>query len=276
MRMSPGCSTAHASSTSRAGAHACRRNAARVSLVKMTRTALFTCAVAVTGCQSNPYVIGRFRDAVCDAHPDALVCSGFERPGFPDWTTTSIVGQATVAQTTAQTYDGNGALVASSTAKESTAVVLDEFPPITSGDLYLRVHLYVPADLPTDTMNFLFVGDYATPDPFKGIDFNLLDGAPQIYSPESAVQRSTSTTVVIPRDRWFCMQVAIGLSATDGTLRLDVDGVNALDLQKLHSLPAAGVHLLRAGIDWSSEQDAPFSIYMDDLVLDTTPIACDG
>jgi hypothetical protein len=36
------------------------------------------------------------------------------------------------------------------------------------------------------------------------------------------------------------------------------------------------VHLLRAGIDWSSEQTDPFDLYLDDLVLATTPVGCEN
>jgi hypothetical protein len=35
-----------------------------------------------------------------------------------------------------------------------------------------------------------------------------------------------------------------------------------------------GVRELRVGIDWSSGQDEPFELYVDDVVLDTAPVAC--
>ena len=46
------------------------------------------------------------------------------------------------------------------------------------------------------------------------------------------------------------------------------------DATAIDTLPEDGVRQFRAGIDWSSEQDAPFEIYMDDIVLDTAPVAC--
>jgi hypothetical protein len=233
------------------------------------------CAVAPISCQNNPYQIGRFVDDGCAAHEDAIFCSGFERPDLSEWTETIVQGSATVAQTELLRRSGRGALYAASTAEESAAVVSLEFPAISQGELFLRVHLYVPEGLATQTTNILFLGDYASPDPFKGIDFNLEDGAPQIFTPESAPDRYTSSSLVIPRDRWFCFQVRLLISETDGLVQLSVDGSVGLDQSELDTLPPGGVHLLRAGVDWSSKQTTPFAVYMDDLVLSRTPVACE-
>ena len=53
-----------------------------------------------------------------------------------------------------------------------------------------------------------------------------------------------------------------------------VDDQLALDARSIDTLPDDGVTQFRAGIDWSSEQDSLFEIYIDDLVLDTAPVAC--
>jgi hypothetical protein len=231
--------------------------------------------LALSGCQNNPYVIGRFTDDACAAHGSAIACSGFERPDLSDFTTTVVEDAGEVEQTGTKAHHGQGALRARTTAEESAAVVALEFTPHYSGDLYLRTYLFVASGIQTQTTNFLFLGDYATPDPFKGVDFNLENGAPQVFVPGSQPDRITSTTLTIPRDRWFCFQAQITLSATAGAVKILVDGAPALDQAGLDTLPPAGVHLLRAGVDWSSLQKAPFEVFMDDLVLDTSPIACD-
>src|SRR5438045_4379236 len=130
------------------------------------------CASVLAAC-SDSYVIGRFVDAGCKAHSDAIFCSAFESPDLSDWSRVIVHGKARVEQTGDRTYEGQGALHASSTGEQSSAVVAEDFPPVKDGDLFLRAFLYVPAGLPTKTMNIAFVGDFATPDPFKGIDFNL-------------------------------------------------------------------------------------------------------
>ncbi len=223
---------------------------------------------------SGSYVIGRFTDSGCDAYADAVFCSGFERPDLSDWTEILVDGDAHVEQTSKRAHDGKGALHAGSTGEKSSAVVAKEFSAVKDGDLYMRAYLYVPDGLETKTMNVFFLGDFATPDPFKGVDFNLEDGALSTYVPQDDPQRFTSTTLTIPRDRWFCFQVHMVVSAKAGQLTIDVDGERALEEQGMNTRPDAGIHLLRAGIDWSSLQTTPFDFYVDDLVLARSAVDC--
>jgi hypothetical protein len=125
-------------------------------------------------------------------------------------------------------------------------------------------------------MNIFFLGDVATPDPFRGIDVNLEDGAFSTYVPESDPQRFTSTTFHIPRDEWFCLQVHVEVATGAGAITILVDGVPALNQRGMNTRPGAGIHLLRVGIDWSSLQTEPFDFYVDGLVLATTNVDCDG
>jgi hypothetical protein len=232
-----------------------------------------TSVVLLAAC-SDPYVIGRFVDDGCKAHADAIVCSGFESPDLSDWSRVLVEGNARVEQTSDRIREGNGALHASSSGERSSAVVAEDFPPVRDGDLFLRAFLYVPAGLTTKTMNILFLGDVATPDPFKGIDVNLEDGAFSTYVPENDPQRFTSTMLRIPRDEWFCMQVHVKVATGTGAVTILVDGMTALDQQNMNTSPDAGIHLLRVGIDWSSLQTEPFDFYVDGLVLSTTNVDC--
>ena len=236
---------------------------------------LFGCAGLLAAC-TDPYVIGRFVDDGCKAHSDAIFCSGFESPDLSDWSDVLVDGRATVGQTSDRTYEGQGALHASSTGEKSSAVVAQDFPAVTDGDLFMRAFLYIPAGLSTKTMNVFFLGDVATPDPFKGIDFNLEDGAFSTYVPENNPQRFTSTALTVPRDAWFCLQVHVKIAAGAGAVTILVDGENALDEQGMNTRPDAGIHLLRMGIDWSSLQTDPFDYYVDGVVLATTSVDCGG
>lgn len=229
--------------------------------------------VALAACGNGAYVIGRFHDDSCDTHHDAIVCSGFEQPDLSDWSVV-VVDNAHVEQSAERAHGGNGSLFAESSGAKSTAVVSKEFPPVTQGELFLRAFVYVPDAQPTKTLNFLFLGDYAAPDPFRGIDFNLEDGALSTYVPGDQPDRFVSTALVIPRDRWFCLQIQMTVSANAGAVTMRVDGEIGLEQKNMNTRPAAGVHLLRAGIDWSSGQTEPFEFSLDDLVLATTPLDC--
>lgn len=232
--------------------------------------------LALFGCEHNPYVIGAFVDDACRAHTGVIACSGFERPDLSEWSRTEVVSTGAVEQTDSRFRSGRGALHATTTDRDSEGVVALEFPPVTSGELFLRVYMYVPGNVETKTSNVLFLGDEPSPDPFKGIDFNLESDAPQIFAPQNDPARYSSTTVTVPRDRWFCFQTTLGISQDAGVVSIAVDGVDALEVTGLRTLTAGGVHLLRAGVDWSSKQTTPFEIFMDDLVLSTAPVACDG
>jgi hypothetical protein len=231
------------------------------------------------GCADNPYVIGRVGDAgvaaeACPAgHASARVCSGFERADLSDWSAPMIERSGQIERTSVRTHSGSGALHASSTAMMSVAVLSASFAPALSGALYLRAYLYVPANLPTETMNILFLGNEASGAAFSGIDLNLQDGALQVYSSASDPQRQTGS-LAIPRERWFCLRARIALDAADGAVQAYIDAALALDARGVDTLPSGGVQQLHAGIGWSSEQDAFFEIYFDDIVLDSVPVAC--
>lgn len=221
-------------------------------------------------------MIGRFVDSGCAGQPDAIFCSGFELPDLSEWDQSVVVNSAEVSQTEAIRRSGRGALYAASTAAESAGVVSVQFPRLDAGELFLRVYMYVPEGLDTMTTNVLFLGDVPSPDPFRGVDFNFEAGAPEIFLPENDPNRFTSALLVIPRDAWFCYQVRLSIAEDEGAVSISVDGAVALDESGLDTLPAGGVHLLRAGIDWSSLQETPFAIYMDDLVLSSSELPCEG
>jgi hypothetical protein len=271
----------------------------------MARAAVVLCALVGVACAENPYVIGRaedggpsatdagvpdagVRDAGADAgvdagqdecageHAGALVCSGFEAPELLDeWDETSLMESGALERTTARAHRGQAALRASSASMMSVAVVSKRVGPVRSGELYVRLYLYVADGLPTRTMNIMFVGDFPMPDPFVGIDFNLATGGElQVFSPQGNPVRQTGS-LTVPRDRWFCLRARIAVSDDAGFVQLFVDDVLALDATGIDTLPDAGIRELRAGIDWSSEQDDFFELYLDDIVLATSPVACD-
>jgi hypothetical protein len=257
---------------------------------KLERMARIACAVALlgmfgVGCADNPYIIGHaadFADAGTDAAArceDALVCSGFERADVAaDWSDTVIEEAGELERSTTRVHSGEGSLHATSRAMQSVAVVVARFSPVRSGTLYFRAYLYVPSGLPTETMNVLFIGSRPDPDPdqnpFVGLDLNIVDGVLQSYSPQAEPKRQTGTAM-ITRDRWFCLRAEIGIGS-HAEVALFVDDGLALRATGVNSLADSGVSMMRAGVDWSSSQDAFFELYLDDVVLDTRRVTCLG
>lgn len=236
---------------------------------------LLLCTSVLAGCSDEPHVIGRFVDTSCADQAGALFCSGFELPDLSEWDERIVVNAGQVSQSEELRRSGRGALHASSTAASSTGAVSVEFPRVDAGELFLRTYIYVPADVDTMTPNVMFLGDVPAPDPFKGVDFNFEGGAPEIFVPENDPNRFTSSLLVIPRDEWFCYQVRILLSEDEGSVTIRVNGELGLDATGIDTLPPGGMHLLRAGVDWSSKQETRFALYLDDLVLSTSEIGCE-
>jgi hypothetical protein len=278
-------------------------------MARIARAAVLLCLVEQSGCADNPYFIGHARNSAdagvgkggtggmggaggattADAGPeagsdasandcaDALVCAGFERENLSaEWSDTVIENSGALERSTVRAHSGGGSLRAQSRANASVADVVARFPPLRSGMLYLRAYLFVPDGLPTERMNLFFIGSRPDPDPspFAGLDLNLENGAVQLFSPQAKPQRQTGE-LTVPRDRWFCLRAEIELGSA-AAVSVFVDDALALRATGVDSIAEGGVSMLRAGIDWSSDQDAFFELYLDDVALDTRPVGCLG
>jgi hypothetical protein len=267
----------------------------------MARSCVVVCALVLAACPGNPYVIGHYADAgrgvvaedgssaaldgaveagrnelvdeCSQLHAGALLCSGFEPEELTaDWDV-AVTREATLARSTARSHLGAGSLHATTEGASSYAIAIARFAALRSGELFVRAYLYVPADQPTEIMNILFVGDDKRTEPFQGIDVNLQSGVPYVFSPQSNPTRHAGL-FAIPRDRWFCLRARFVIDALQGSVQLYIDDQLALESRRFDTLPDDGIDVVRAGIDWSSEQAARFEIYFDDMVVDTAPVAC--
>lgn len=256
----------------------------------MARAAALFCALWLSACPANPYVLGRVADGgpsrdageggtglaedACPAeHPEALVCSGFEPPELSaEWSDQASARAGEIERVGTRVRTGAGALRATSAGPDSYALVAADFAALRSGDLYVRAYSYVPAGLATEIMNIMFVGDGDPIEGFHGIDLNLQDGALQMFSPQSP-QRHTDSAQ-IPRGRWFCLRLHVVIDDQRGFVQAFVDDRQALMSGSFDTLPDEGINQLRLGIDWSSEQAEPFEVFFDDVIVDTVEVAC--
>lgn len=242
----------------------------------MRRAAFWLGLFVSAGCTRNPYVIGEHVADECSTElADAIACSGFEAEDLAlGWTETTTIGTAAVERTTDEAHFGRGALRAESTGADSVGVLSRAFEAVRSGTLYLRAHLFVPADVQTNTINIFFIGASPAPDPFTGVDINLAEGGVlQLFSPQLEPVRQDGQGE-IPRDAWFCLRAELVVDDAVGSVELFVDDASVLLARDVDTLPDEGVRLFRAGVDWSSEQTEPFEMFLDDVALSTEPIPC--
>jgi hypothetical protein len=248
----------------------------------MARAMLALLVCLTLGCADNPYVIGRLLDGgtAHDAGPEstscpaqALFCSGFEAEDLRDeWTATSVIEDGALERTSARVHRGVAALRAESRGPDSAAVVVASLPVQRAGSLHLRAYVYISSAWATDTMNLFFIGDDPA-EPFIGVDLNIDDGAVQVFSPQFLPVRTTGSSL-IARDRWVCLRAQIAISNDLGAVRVWLDDALAVEVSPADTLPAGGIHLFRAGVDWSSGQASFFEVYLDDIVLSDQPVDC--
>jgi hypothetical protein len=80
--------------------------------------------------------------------------------------------------------------------------------------------------------------------------------------------------VVLARDKWTCLQVQMTISASQGAVRLTVDGEVAAVITPIPTLPASGYRSVTAGIVYSDPDQPPIQLFVDEVVADTSPIPC--
>jgi hypothetical protein len=207
-------------------------------------------------------------------YPRALACSQFEASDVAEgWDQVVQTGESRIERTEARSHSGEGALRATTSAATKRAVVVRRLDALYEGELFIRAYLYVPSGVATQTMNIFFVGDDRWSEDDDGVDLNLEGGALQAFLAQESPDRYTGQAA-IPRDRWFCFRARIVLDDELGSVEAHADDTLLLEASGLDTVPDRGVRHFRAGIDWSSEQEEFFEVFMDDLVLARTPVHC--
>lgn len=201
----------------------------------------------------------------CPAHPGALACSGFDDPAPVGWIST-VDATSDLSVVSAPLLAGAGALDARTTATNGRSRFLYEFTQLTSGELYLRAWVYVAPSTLLSNVHTIVVGDANTAD--YGSKFVYTDGKIHVAAAGAAVTGSADA----PLGQWYCLRLELGIG-DQGSVRAYLNDTQFTDATGVDTLPVAGVHNVTAGIDFSGQAD-PAEVFIDELVLDTTPIGC--
>jgi hypothetical protein len=209
----------------------------------------------------------------CRDYEGALFCSGFEDPAFPEFATRRTQA-GFFEQDRTKAFVGQASLRTSTSAPSGYAALLAPIdPPVVSGTLYLRAHLFIPSSSSND-INALFLGNTDDDDATVGIDFDLADSErPELFL--LGYGDYASGGVVVPRDRWFCFQSEIVVSDKAGSVTVSIDGEPAVSLAGVVTRPPGGLDDLSVGIGWSSDAPTTAEVYYDQVVLDDAPVPCE-
>jgi len=208
---------------------------------------------------------------ICDELVGVIFCDGFE-DGFAHWGwRTETAG--TVTAGTSTVYRGAAALYASTTDLSGKASITSELgTTVSSGALYVRAYVYVPSSVVSTGISFLFVGEAVAP--YAGIAFEITGaGRASVYI-GPLDREAAGAHVPMPRDRWVCATLTLDVGDT-GRARAAIDGVSTVDEALIDVLPAGGLSRVTTGIEWSSPTQMSADVYVDEVVVSTSPIPCD-
>jgi hypothetical protein len=211
-------------------------------------------------------------------HPTALFCDDFENglpTGYPDYSYFSNHGTVTASadrvKQGAQAFRGTLMRVP---GQISQASLWRSMTAIQSGSLHVRAHFYLPSGF---VVSNWFVS-LQLGGPAGKLSFDLIyeDRMQIAVNTENAIFRSTNPNTY-PRDRWFCAELVIHLGELGGagSAEVHVDGQKVLEAPiGTDTLPAGGYDYLMAGAPHANGLSAAGEVFMDDVVLATSPIGC--
>ena len=215
-------------------------------------------------------------DLCTERFQDALFCDSFEDGDLSAWEATEEVGTGTVRLVNAdEAYRGSGALRFEVATIDDQALVMAKIPP-QRDFVYVRAYVrYAPGTPSTSGMRLIEVRSEINPATFAVL--HAMDGGEMF----AAITTPTGARITerfsepLLGSGWQCLQFTLRIG-TNGAMRFALDGVLSSDLAG-NTAPEAGpsydevsIGLLRSP---PAMEGAILSV--DDLVIDSKPIACD-
>lgn len=196
--------------------------------------------------------------------PGILFCDGFEDAGLAAWPT----HDNNVARDTTIVHSGSGSLRADSPSTAvSSAVYVQPYPNLTTGELYYRAWIYLPSGPTLSKINLFGTDGASGQGNVVLVDTNEL----RLYN---APDLSTIPTgMAPPRDTWFCIEVNINIGAT-GWAFVYLDGTQIGSESGGNTLATGGYTKLGAGALFLGPAQTALTVYIDDVATGTQPIGC--
>ena len=202
----------------------------------------------------------------------ALICDGFESDPGP-WTGRDE-RMGLVVTDGVQAARGTRALHARTTAAGGQASRgVDPIGPFTSGELWIRMSLFVPASAVVNDFTWVSMGE--TVAPYGGISLGMgSDDATGSYSSISGDYVSDST-LVLPRDTWACLELHVVISDTAGAIEVYREGALRASRSGIDTRPGGGFSYFSAGVDYTDPvTQGPIEIWLDEVALSRTRVPC--
>lgn len=203
---------------------------------------------------------------LCTARKDALACWDYDRPDAP---LPGSAGGTTAVRDTTMFVAGSASMRLTADGRRSGVIASDASlaAAVTSGSLYLRAFFRLPASIVIRDWVVLLEAKSGS----SGVSLQL--------SPDDTMSlHASSATAVgglakVPRDRWFCVELAIDVDPTAGRARLSVDGTMILQHTGIDTQFGRGLNFVRGGLVLGP-QNTLFELSVDEFLVSRTPIGC--
>jgi len=196
----------------------------------------------------------------------ALFCDGFEMDLTP-WGT--VTGPGTSDVQTTQVHGGTKALTVSVSDNPEFRALYRNLPFGGLPAVYVRAWFYVPSGTAFGHVDLLeFEASTG-----EGITAYVSQETFALFTDVNGMFANSGG--MLPRDRWFCVELEVDVSDTVGSVRLKVDGTIITQLTALDTLPPVGFEHIVTGLAYTGPQQfGPASQTLDDIVVDDAPIGC--
>ena len=201
----------------------------------------------------------------CAAHASALFCDGFEA-GLNGW----VISNGSPQVVSTPRHAGTAALSASITTQPQSEMVQKVLPIGGLSQLYLRGWFYAPSAYTYSAVNLFNID---APSATEGVSIYVFNEVVSVYHNTPEVGGFAGVPLV--HDTWHCAELAVSVADTGGAISLTLDGQTVIDQTNLDTRPTAGFYHLQVGIPYTGPtQSGPAAVYVDDVVVDVTPIGC--
>jgi len=203
---------------------------------------------------------------------DALLCEAFETQ-LTTWQDASFrIGEAALSSELA--HGGAQALAAFAEPHAAGRVEHQLHPAQTAGPLHARGYFYLPAT--THIASYAVLMELTPADTSDKISFDVYsDDRAGVVVTTGAHDGFLSAPGAVPRDRWFCAELAIEVDDLQGHVALHIDGDLAVQSTLRQTVSTAGFEYFLVGIYSSPDNEANAEVFIDDVIVANAPIGCD-
>jgi hypothetical protein len=212
--------------------------------------------------------------------PSLLSCTGtFVCDGFDSGTLSTVwmldTQGGTVTFDTTQSHRGGSSLlmhldqVTSSTTNPRALIVTYQGLPIT-GTIYTRAWFRFSSPMPTSP--FAQIINYANT---AGMGLSVGEASGKVTNNEYTTGGYMQSATPLPLNTWTCLQFEAP-SGISSTVRVRVDGTELTDIALPSASPQPAPNHLYIGLEWvgTLTSQPAFDVWMDDVIMSTSPTTC--